>query len=156
MVYVDFCKSPKGYWVGCGEYNNGRVFASGRTIDILVEHIKTMAYKTWKMSARNVILSSRQMETGEFEEKHKRFMSVRFIGKFWNAFTKKELVKARVETHQKEKTSVKVAKNVISKPENKTGYTYEEKDGILYVYETKLIAQYKLYGGENEKQKNGD
>lgn len=156
MLFVDFCKSPKGLWVGCGEYNNGRIFASGRTLDILVDHIKNQAYKTWRMSARNVLLSSKQMETGEFEMRHKRFMSARFLGKFWNSFTKKQLKKARVETHQKEETSVKVAKNVISKPENKTGYTYEEKDGILYVYETKLIAQYEVYGGKNAKQTNGD
>lgn len=145
MIFVDFCKGPKGYWIGCAEYQNGRAFASGRTIDILVDHIKTMVYKTWRISARNVMLSSRQMEIGEFEAKHKRFMSARFLGKFWNEKPK----------YYMPKTSVKKEENVVLNKEEKqeiTGkikkdtpkFTYEEKDGVLYVYEKRLVAKFDI------------
>ena len=152
MIFVDFCKGPKGFWVGCAEFQNGRAFASGRTLDILLDHIKTMVYRTWKISARNVMLSSRQMEVGEFQTKHFMFMSPKFKGKFWNEKPK----------HYIPKTSVKKAENVISNKEEKqeiTGkirkdtpkFTYEEKDGVLYVYETKLVAKFEVYGEKDAK-----
>jgi len=153
MIFVDFCKGPKGYWVGCAEFQNGRAFASGRTLDILVDHIKTMVYRTWKISARNVMLSSRQMEVGEFQAKHYAYMSARFKGKFWNEKPK----------YYTPKTSVKKAENVILNKEEKqeeiTGkirkdtpkFTYEEKDGVLYVYETKLVAKFEIYGEKDAK-----
>lgn len=194
MIFVDFCKGPKGYWVGCAEFQNGRAFASGRTLDILVDHIKTMVYRTWKISARNVMLSSRQMEVGEFQAKHFVYMSTRFKGKFWNEKPKyyQQVAKGR----PRNKKSVIVDGNLydnISEAENKlrlkrdtlgqalrhnqtttmghtiayakkdqlltktkeekqetkpvfktSGYTYEEKDGVLYVYEKKLVAKYDI------------
>ena len=147
------------------------------------------------------MLSSRQMEIGEFQAKHFMFMSPKFKGKFWNEkpkyyqpvtkYTprnKKSVIVdgnlydsiseaeeklglkgdtlgqalrhnqtttmghtiAYAKTHQllTEKpveTSIKITKNVISKPETKTGgFTYEEKDGVLYVYEKKLVAKYDI------------
>lgn len=140
MIYVDFCKSPKGFWVGCGEYQNGRAYASGRTIDILVKHIKTVVYRTWGISARNVMLSSRQMEQGEFQTKHGMFMHNKFRGKFWT------------EPKQKKTTIVKEPKIETEEPKEKekekkkesTKFVYEEKNGVLYVYEKKLVGEYQL------------
>ena len=104
-----------------------------------------MVYKTWRIAARNVMLSSRQMEIGEFEAKHKRFMSARFLGKFWNEKPK----------YYMPKTSVKKEENVVLNKEEKqeiTGkikkdtpkFTYEEKDGVLYVYEKRLVAKFDI------------
>lgn len=140
MIYVDFCKSPKGFWVGCGEYQNGRAYASGRTMDILVKHIKTVVYRTWGISARNVILSSRQMEQGEFEAKHLMFMGNKFKGKFWNEPKPKKLTavtKTIIET-EKPKSKEK------EKKRESTKFIYEEKNGVLYVYEKKLVGEYQL------------
>ena len=54
MLYIDFCRNQKrGLWVGCVEYNNGRAFASGRTMDLLVSNMKTMVNRTWRISATN-------------------------------------------------------------------------------------------------------
>lgn len=138
MMYIDFCKSPKGFWVGCGEYQNGRVFASGRTLDILTKHAKTMAYKTWRMSARNIILSSRQMEQGEFESKHGAYMCNRFKGKFWNE-KPRQIYMVREEKEEKKET---VEPKTTRKESTK--FIYEEKNGVLYVYEKKLVGEYQL------------
>lgn len=141
MIYVDFCKSPKGFWVGCGEYQNGRAYASGRTLDILVKHIKTVVYRTWGMSARNVVLSSRQMEQGEFEAKHLAYMGNKFKGKFWNEQKAKKLTvvkKPTIETEEKEEPKEK------EKKRESTKFIYEEKNGVLYVYEKKLVGEYQL------------
>lgn len=141
MIYVDFCKSPKGFWVGCGEYQNGRAYASGRTIDILVKHIKTVVYKTWGISARNVMLSSRQMEQGEFEAKHLAYMGNKFKGKFWNEPKPQKLkvvTKQTIETEEAEKPKEKETKR------ESTKFIYEEKNGVLYVYEKKLVGEYQL------------
>ena len=203
MIFVDFCKGPKGFWVGCAEFQNGRAFASGRTLDILLDHIKTMVYRTWKISARNVMLSSRQMEVGEFQAKHFIFMSPKFKGKFWNETPKRYQQTTKYTTRNKK--SVIVDGNFydsISEAEEKLGlkgdtlgqalrhnqtttmghtiayaktnqlleekteekqeitgkirkdtpkFTYEEKDGVLYVYETKLVAKFEVYGEKDAK-----
>lgn len=134
MMYIDFCKSPQGMWIGCGEHQNGRTFASGRTLDILVKHTKTSAYKIWKMTARNVMLSTRQMEQGEFEAKHGRFMPKKFKTRFWNH---KEITETVQKPQEQQKEEVK------EKP-TKEKHTYEEKNGVLYVYVKKLIRKYEL------------
>ena len=134
MIYVDFCKSPKGFWVGCGEYQNGRAYASGRTIDILVKHIKLMVYRTWKISARNVMLSSRQMEQGEFEAKHLVYMSNKIKGKLWNEPKPKKIKVSIVPEVEEPKTQKRES----------TKFIYEEKNGVLYVYEKKLVGEYQL------------
>jgi len=200
MLYIDFCKAPKGFWVGCVEYNNGRAFASGRTMEFLVKNMKTMAYHTWRMSAYNIMLSSRQMERGEFESKHARFMSAKFRGKFWNEKIEKQKEEPKTTIKKRNLKRIKVVVdgvlyNSISEAESKTGmkpdtlgqalrhgqrvtlghtiayandlaepvkvettkienaiqlnteeakYSYEEKEGTLYVYEKKLVAQYKI------------
>jgi hypothetical protein len=142
MIYVDFCKSPKGFWVGCGEYQNGRAYASGRTIDILVKHIKTVVYRTWGISARNVILSSRQMEQGEFQAKHMAYMGNKFKGKFWN---EPKPTKLKVITEPViEREEPKEKEEVKEKKKESTKFIYEEKNGVLYVYEKKLVGQYQL------------
>lgn len=157
MLFVDFCKGPKGYWIGCAEFQNGRAFASGRTIDILVDHIKTMVYKTWRISARNVMLSSRQMEVGEFQAKHFAYMSARFKGKFWNPITVKPKKQQPDWTKLIPRDEAKPEVVITGKIKKDTPkFTYEEKDGVLYVYETKLVAKFEVYGGENAKQTNGD
>ena len=197
MLYIDFCKAPKGFWVGCAEYNNGRAFASGRTLDLLVANMKAMAYHTWKVSAYNVMLSSRQMEIGEFESKHAKFMSTKFRGKFWNQKVEEPKVKTTRKNTRKIKVVVDgVLYDSLSEAETKLGFkpdtlgqalrhgqsmtlghtiayandlpqfkkpetpkiekpkeevktedakfSYEEKDGVLYVYEKKLVAKYKI------------
>lgn len=139
MIYVDFCKGPKGLWVGCGEYQNGRAFASGRTMDILMTHIKTVVYKTWKISARNVMLSSRQMELGEFEAKHLVYMNNKVRGKIWNEPKPKKIKVSVVQEPEKEK----IEEQKTQKRES-TKFIYEEKNGVLYVYEKKLVGEYQL------------
>ena len=51
MIYIDFCKGTNGLWIGCAEYNNGRYFATGRTLDILVKNIKTGGAKVFRCSS---------------------------------------------------------------------------------------------------------
>ena len=117
MLYIDFCRAPKGFWVGCVEYNNGKTFASGRTMDLLVKNMKMMVNHTWKISARNVMLSSRQMEIGEFESKYIQFMSTKFRGKFWNQ---------KIETEKTEENKVKTIKR------GRTQGLKVVVDGVLY------------------------
>lgn len=123
MLYIDFCKAPKGFWVGCAEYNNGRAFASGRTLDLLVANMKAMAYHTWKVSAYNVMLSSKQMEIGEFESKHAKFMSTKFRGKFWNQKVEEPKVKTTRKNTRKIKVVVDgILYNSLSEAETKLGF----------------------------------
>lgn len=197
MLYIDFCRAPKGVWVGCVQYNNGRVFSHGRTLDHLVTNIKTMVNHTWRLSTASVILSSKQMEKDEFEQKHLLYASSRFKGKYWKEKTEVQKIKLPKETRAKKVVVDGVLYNSISeaekvlgikpdtlgqalrhnqqfclehvvgyadnlpqfkkpdiptikeekqmpKEEKKGNYTYEEKDGILYVYEKKLVAKYEI------------
>lgn len=148
MIYIDFCKGPKnGLWIGCAEYNNGKYFATGRTLDNMVKNVKMGGAKIFNVSARQFILSSRQMETGEFEQKYYIFMSNIFRGKYWNNHGVTTIIKETKEIEQKKEEkmpcipSTKEAKKDIK-------YVYEIKDGVLYVYEKKLIAKYEV---EDEK-----
>lgn len=140
MIYVDFCKSPKGFWVGCGEYQNGRAYASGRTLDILVKHIKMVVYKTWGISARNVMLSSKQMEQGEFEAKHLAYMNNKTKGKFWSEPKQKKITVVAEPVIEREEPKDEVKE----KKRESTKFIYEEKNGVLYVYEKKLVGEYQL------------
>lgn len=197
MLYIDFCRAPKGVWVGCVQHNNGRVFSHGRTMDHLVANIKAMVSHTWRMSAASVILSSKQMEKDEFEQKHLSYASTRFKGKYWNETTISYQKKEKGTTKRKKVVVDGVLYNSIGeaektlgikdntlgqalrnnqqfclghvigyaanlpqfkkpeiqkikeeepmlKEEKKGNYTYEEKDGVLYVYEKKLVAKYEI------------
>lgn len=148
MIYIDFCKGPKnGLWIGCAEYNNGKYFATGRTLDIMVTNIKTGGARTFNVSARQFILSSKQMETGEFESKYIKFASNIFKGRFWY---NNETIKPKEETKTESKKEVEQMAQIPSVQEFKQDkkYLYEIKDGILYVYEKKLVAKYEV---EDEK-----
>lgn len=148
MIYIDFCKGPKnGLWIGCAEYNNGKYFATGRTLDIMVTNIKTGGARIFNVSARQFILSSKQMETGEFESKYIKFASNIFKGRFWY---NNETIKPKEETKTESKKEVEQMAQIPSVQEFKQDkkYLYEIKDGILYVYEKKLVAKYEV---EDEK-----
>lgn len=148
MIYIDFCKGPKnGLWIGCAEYNNGKYFATGRTLDIMVTNIKTGGARIFNVSARQFILSSKQMETGEFESKYIKFASNIFKGRFWYNY---ETIKPKEETKTESKKKVEQMAQIPSVQEFKQDkkYLYEIKDGVLYVYEKKLVAKYEV---EDEK-----
>lgn len=186
MLYIDFCRAPKGVWVGCIQYNNERVFSHGRTLDLLVSNMKAMVNHTWRKSAASVILSSKDMERDEFEQKHLIYASPTFKGRYWNKEKEKtEMSTIKLPKDNKIKKVVVdgvLYKNITSaekelgirintlghtvayadnlpqfqitkkeeempktKQEEKKGnYTYEEKDGVLYVYEKKLVAKYEI------------
>ena len=140
MIYVDFCKGPKnGLWIGCAEYNNGKYFATGRTLDILMKNIKHGGTRLFRCSAMQFILSSKQMETGEFEQKYYRFMSTLFKGKFWNNYGTIKLTQKEDKIEEK---PIEIKQETL--PQNKGKYLYEVKDGVLCVYEKKLIAKYEV------------
>lgn len=144
MIYIDFCKGPKnGLWIGCAEYNNGKYFATGRTLDVMVQNIKTGGARVFHVSARQFILSSKQMEPGEFESKYIKFASNIFKGRFWYNH---ETIKPKEETKTESKKEVEQMAQIPSVQEFKQDkkYLYEIKDGILYVYEKKLIAKYEV------------
>jgi hypothetical protein len=149
MIYIDFCKGPKkGLWVGCAEYNNGKYFATGRTLDNMVKNIKTGGARIFNVSARQFILSSKQMETGEFEQKYYKFMNNIFKGKFWNNHGMTTMIKEAQEIEPKKEEQMSCIPSSIEKNKKDTKYLYEIKDGVLYVYEKKLIAKYEV---EDEK-----
>lgn len=141
MIYVDFCKGPKnGLWIGCAEYNNGKYFATGRTLDILMKNIKHGGTRIFRCSAVQFVLSSKQMETGEFEQKYYKFMSTLFRGKYWNNYS--SIVKPIQKENKIEEKPVETKQETL--PQNKGKYLYEVKDGVLCVYEKKLIAKYEV------------
>ena len=148
MIYIDFCKGPKkGLWIGCAEYNNGKYFATGRTLDVMVTNIKTGGARVFHVSARQFVLSSKQMEPGEFESKYIKFASNIFKGRFWYNHEipkpKEETIKKEPEIKEKEVEQMAQIPSVQEFKQDKK-YLYEIKDGVLYVYEKKLIAKYEV------------
>lgn len=89
MYIIKFCRAPSQRWVGVCEYNGGHVFASGRTIDELVKHMKGMMWFQ-KISAKQIVLDNKQHDTCEFEKLYKCFMSAIFVGRYWKNKNKPE------------------------------------------------------------------
>ena len=113
----------------------------------MVKNIKMGGAKIFNVSARQFILSSKQMETGEFEQKYYKFMNNIFKGKFWNNHGMTTMIKEAQEIEPKKEEQMPCVPS-IEKNKKDTKYLYEIKDGVLYVYEKKLIAKYEV---EDEK-----
>lgn len=153
MFRIEFCRAPSNYWIGVTEYNGGHIFASGRTMDVLVKHMKQQVRLVANASARQVVLSSTQTDTYEFGKKYKMFMTPIFLGRYWKIKEEydggKELMKVQ---KLKPLTSAPVAEPV-PEPKQKHAqpgeYITKIKDGVMYVYELREVAKYKLFNTSN-------
>ena len=155
MYNVKFCKGPKGLWIGVTEYNGGHEFATGRTLDMLVKHMKMNMCSRHSVSARQIILDTKQTDAYEFEKLYKPFMSSIFKGRYWVDKNKGEFQEPKADTEP-----VVVA---YPKPTKKSGeYITETQGQELVVYELREVARYKLHGvsetnpNQNEKSTDPD
>lgn len=149
MYIIKFCRAPSHKWVGMCEYNGGHVFSSGSTMDELVKHMKGMMYLTGKVSARQLVLDSKQHTTDDFANKYSCFMSPMFFGKFWKDKSGKE---KEPETHP-------VVNAVVAPLKAPSAYEHitEIKDNELVVYKLVEVARYKLRSTKtNEECRNSD
>lgn len=155
MYNVKFCKGPKGLWIGVTEYNGGHEFATGRTLDDLMKHIKFCMSRKHNVSARQCILDTKQTDTYEFGKLYNPFMSPIFKGRYWVDKNKGEFSESETVNQP-----VVVA---YPKPTKKSGeYITETQGQELVVYELREVARYKLHGvsetnpNQNEKSTDPD
>lgn len=155
MYNVKFCKGPKGLWIGVTEYNGGHEFATGRTLDMLVKHMKMNMSSRHSVSARQIILDTKQTDAYEFEKLYKPFMSPIFKGRYWVDKNKGEF----------QEPMVVIDHPVVAypNPTKKSGeYITETQGQELVVYELREVARYKLHGvsetnpNQNEKSTDSD
>ena len=155
MYNVKFCKGPKGLWIGVTEYNGGHEFATGRTLDMLVKHMKANMSVRHNVSARQVILDTKQTDAYEFGKLYNPFMSPIFKGRYWVDKNKGEF--------QEPKAGNGPVVVAYPKPTKKSGeYITETQGQELVVYELREVARYKLHGvsetnpNQNEKSTDPD
>ena len=158
MISVSFTKNPAGtYWVGWTKYENGMYWASGRTLDDLIRHMKHRLYLEKGVSRRQVYLDTKQSTRLDVPF---NLMSNMFYGKFWkNSMSKKDadndkLLNIAAKTATELTAPAPVEEPVASPaeepseklPEQYDYCEYEEKDGRLVVYGVKrvLITSYEL------------
>lgn len=155
MYNVKFCKGPKGLWIGVTEYNGGHEFATGRTLDDLMKHIKFCMSRKHNVSARQCILDTKQTDAYEFEKLYKPFMSSIFKGRYWVDKNKGEF--------QEPKADLEPVVVASPRPTKKScEYVTETNGQELVVYELREVARYKLHGvsetnpNQNEKSTDSD
>lgn len=152
MYTIKFCKGPQKIWVGVTEYNGGHEFATGRTLDMLVKHLKNNMSVKHGVSARQAVLDTKQMDAYEFEKLYKPFMTPIFKGRYWVDKNKGEYTELA--------TTQPATLALPPRPQTKKAGEYiTEIDGEeLVVYELREVARYKLHGasGTNQPNKNTD
>jgi hypothetical protein len=84
------------------------------------------------------------MEQGEFEAKHLAYMGNKFKGKFWNEQKQKKLTVVKKPTIEMEEKEEQEEPKEKEKKRESAKFIYEEKNGVLYVYEKKLVGEYQL------------
>lgn len=146
MYVVKFCRAPSQLWVGVIEYNGGHVFATGNTMDNLMHRMKQAMITRYHVSARQIILDTKQHETYEFEKLFKVFMSPIFVGKYW---------KKKGEPEYKEPAPMQ-EKVPMGEPDKamrisrKDEFITEMDGDTLVVYVLREVARYKLHGEKKE------
>ena len=90
-------------------------------------------------------LGLKQDTLGQALRHNKQFCLGHVIGYADNLpqFKKPDIPSMPIAEKHYEKETIK-KENVMPKEEKKGNYTYEEKDGVLYVYEKKLVAKYEI------------
>lgn len=151
MYYVKFCRAPSQMWVGSVVYKNGTYFASGRSLDHMVDRVKKRLYAVDRVPFSSVQLESTQSLPSEMPIK---YMTKLFRTKYWlpkdvvmpkpETIIKNEKAELKPKSKSKPKPAVKepVAPVVV---EQKYAYhTYKVENGKLVVYGHVKIAEYNL------------
>lgn len=146
MYVVKFCRAPSQLWVGVIEYNGGHVFATGNTMDNLMHRMKQAMITRYHVSARQIILDTKQHETYEFEKLFKVFMSPIFVGKYWKKKGEPQY-KEPVPTPEKVPMGEPDKAMRISKRDE---FITEMDGDTLVVYVLREVARYKLHGEKKE------
>lgn len=147
MYVVKFCRAPSHLWVGVIEYNGGHVFATGNTMDNLMHRMKQAMIVRYHVSARQIVLDTKQHETYEFEKLFKVFMSPIFVGKYWKK-------KCEPQYKEPDPTQEKVP---MAEPDkamriSKKDEFITETDGdTLVVYVLREVARYKLHSKKKQE-----
>lgn len=146
MYVVKFCRAPSQLWVGVIEYNGGHVFATGNTMDNLMHRMKQAMITRYHVSARQIILDTKQHETYEFEKLFKVFMSPIFVGKYWKKKSEPQYKEPAPTPEKAPMGEPDKAMRISRKDEFIT-----EMDGdTLVVYVLREVARYKLHGEKKE------
>ena len=147
MYYVKFCRAPSQMWVGSVVYKNGTYFASGRSLDHMVDRIKKRLYAVDRVPFSSIQLESTQSLPSEMPIK---FMTKLFRTKYWLPKdvvmpTPDSIIKnEKVEPKHKPKPVVKeLAEPVVVEPKY-VYHTYKVENGKLIVYGHVKIAEYSL------------
>lgn len=138
MYYVKFCRAPSQLWVGCTTYKNGTYFASGNTLDAMVERMKKRLYVVDRVPFSSVIIESKQSLPSEMPL---QFMTKLFRTKYWNQ--RGVEMESQINIKERELPDVVVKEKKTTKPEY-SEYTYKVKDGKLVLYGFVKIAEYPL------------
>lgn len=145
MYYVKFCRAPSQMWVGSVMYKNGTYFASGRSLDHMVDRIKKRLYAVDRVPFSSVQLESTQSLPSEMPI---QFMTKLFRTKYW---LPNDVIMPKPETIIKNEKAESKPKPVVKEPvtpvvvEPKYVYhTYKVENGKLIVYGHVKIAEYKL------------
>lgn len=157
MYYVKFCRAPSQLWVGSVVYKNGTYFASGHTLDNLVERVKKRLYAVDRVPFTSVMLESKQSLPSEMPI---QYMTKIFRKRFWlpkdltlekpDEIIKNEKPKTIIAKQKRENTK----ETVMEQPKYEH-YTYEEQDGKLIVYGFVKIAEYKLNNKKTKEENDG-
>lgn len=144
MYYIQFCRAPSQMWVGCVMYKNGAYFASGRTLDHMVESVKKRLYQVDRVPFSSVVLESKQSLPSELPLAK---MSKIFRTKYW--LPKDVELDSPNEIKGKEMTTVEPKKQKETKEIKKDQqqyeyYTHKVVDGKLIVYGYVKVAEYNL------------
>lgn len=138
MIEVNFCRAPSHMWVGWAEYENGMYYSSGKTMDDLVYHIKLNFYQNKRISARQIIIASKQSDPSEAPLDR---MSKMFKTKYWYE---------KGEGYKSNQNKPMAPKKTTEKPVvDDTEYDYYDTlttDNELIVYGVKRreVARYKM------------
>ena len=147
MYYVKFCRAPSQMWVGSVMYKNGTYFASGRSLDHMVDRIKKRLYAVDRVPFSSVQLESTQSLPSEMPI---QYMTKLFRTKYWLpndvVMPKPETIikNEKAESKPKPKPVVKEPVAPVIVEPKYVYHTYKIENGKLVVYGHVKIAEYNL------------
>ena len=146
MYYVKFCRAPSQLWVGCTTYKNGTYFASGNTLDKMMQAMKNRLYTVDRVPFSSVVLESKPCLHSEMPL---QYMKKAFKTRFWNP--KGYEPQDSREIMEKEMTENKV---IVEKPQKQKydKYIHKVENGILIVYGFVKVAEYPLAKTESNDE----
>ena len=143
---MDFVLAPSGRYVGWVVYNNGYFFSSAEKLEDLHHNIRNKIQKKLGNGLRlSLVLASKPTER-EFVPLNLMPKKLKTQSYFNHKLTDKvekyqksvfERLENKIPVVKKEKIEKKIN-------ENKTIHFYEVQNGVLYVYEKKLVAKYEV------------